>query len=229
MGRHCGERGDAAFRRALELNPNSAFAHWTYGYYLGNIGRFEESTAHNDQAIDLDPLWVNPHQGKAAFAYFEHKDEEALAGHLRALELDPSYALANVTVGIVYCRLGRVEEGISALRRGDRLSGSSLFASVLVNAYVQQGQWADARAMIDELHKRAEAGYVSPIAFVWAYAAVGDLEPAFRYLEEAYTERAPMCFSAWSYDGFDPLRGDPRFDDFLRRMHFPETARSSPT
>ena len=78
------DAADAAFRRALELHPNSAFAHWTYGYYLGNIGRFEESTAHNDQAIDLDPLWVNPHQGKAAFAYFEHKDEEALAGHLRA-------------------------------------------------------------------------------------------------------------------------------------------------
>ena len=58
------DAADAAFRRALELHPNSAFAHWTYGYYLGNIGRFEESTAHNDQAIDLDPLWVNPHQGK---------------------------------------------------------------------------------------------------------------------------------------------------------------------
>ncbi len=99
-----------------------------------------------------------------------------------------------------------------------------MFASVLANAYVQQGHWANARAMIDELHKRAEAGYVSSIAFVWAYAAVGDIERAFRYLEEAYTERAPMCFSAWHYEGFDPLRGDPRFDDFLRRMNFPETS-----
>ena len=47
------ERG---FKRALELDPNSADAHGWYSFHLAIMGRFEESMAHAKRAVELDPL-----------------------------------------------------------------------------------------------------------------------------------------------------------------------------
>ena len=47
------ERG---FKRALELDPNSADAHGWYSMHLAQMGRSEESMAHAKRAVELDPL-----------------------------------------------------------------------------------------------------------------------------------------------------------------------------
>jgi Tfp pilus assembly protein PilF len=50
-------RADEGYRRALELNPNSAVTHDWYGaIYLSPMGRFEEAIAHGKRAKELDPL-----------------------------------------------------------------------------------------------------------------------------------------------------------------------------
>ncbi len=47
---------EAEFKRALELNPNSSFAHQCYGLLLVVFERFDESVAEIKRAIELDPL-----------------------------------------------------------------------------------------------------------------------------------------------------------------------------
>jgi adenylate cyclase len=50
-------RADQTYRRALELNPNSAVTHDWYGsVYLSAMGRYEEGIAHTKRATELDPL-----------------------------------------------------------------------------------------------------------------------------------------------------------------------------
>lgn len=44
------------FKRALELNPNSANTHKLYWLYLSSLGRHEEALAEINNAIRLDPL-----------------------------------------------------------------------------------------------------------------------------------------------------------------------------
>ena len=44
------------FRRAIELNPNYAFAHDQFGLALALTGRFDESIAEGRRAAQLDPL-----------------------------------------------------------------------------------------------------------------------------------------------------------------------------
>ncbi len=43
------------------------------------------------------------------------------------------------------------------------------------------------------------------------------------WLERAYEEREPLLLFAKIDRRFDPLRSDPRFDDLLRRIGFPES------
>ncbi len=47
---------ETEFRRAIELNPNSATAHHWYGDYLANMGRPEEGLRETKRAQELDPL-----------------------------------------------------------------------------------------------------------------------------------------------------------------------------
>jgi len=48
-------RAETDFRRAIELNPNSALQHHWYGDYLANMGRSEEGLE-KQKGRRIDPL-----------------------------------------------------------------------------------------------------------------------------------------------------------------------------
>ena len=54
------------------------------------------------------------------------------------------------------------------------------------------------------------------------YAQLGDKEQAFAWLEKAYEKHDGPLFRLKVEPGWDPLRDDPRYEDLLRRMNFPE-------
>ena len=59
------------------------------------------------------------------------------------------------------------------------------------------------------------------LALVSSY--LGDADTTFRWLERAYKLRSPLLPHIAVVQHFDPLRSDPRFDDLLRRIGFPES------
>ncbi len=52
---------------------------------------------------------------------------------------------------------------------------------------------------------------------------IGETEDAMTWLERAYEERDPVLLVAKTDPRMDPLRSDPRFQDLLRRIGFPES------
>ena len=54
-------------------------------------------------------------------------------------------------------------------------------------------------------------------------ALIGETEEAMTMLERAYEVHAPDLVWARADPSFDPLRADPRFQDLLRRIGFPES------
>ncbi len=44
------------FKRATALNPDNALIHNWYGWYLGLMGRFDESFKKLERALEFDPL-----------------------------------------------------------------------------------------------------------------------------------------------------------------------------
>ncbi len=49
------------------------------------------------------------------------------------------------------------------------------------------------------------------------------MDPLREALERAYEERDPLLIRAKADSRMDPLRSDPRFQDLLRRIGFPES------
>ncbi len=55
------------------------------------------------------------------------------------------------------------------------------------------------------------------------YAELGEVDAAFEWLEKAYERRSLELTWIRVNPIFDPLRSDPRFQDLLRRIGFPES------
>ncbi len=55
------------------------------------------------------------------------------------------------------------------------------------------------------------------------YAQTSKTDEVFAWLERGYAQRDPQMIFLKAYPAFDPLRSDPRFQDLLRRIGFPDS------
>lgn len=89
-GRRSGARAETAFRRALELDPENAEAHWQYASLLGQMARFTEAESHYRRSIALRPGFAPAYSHLAVVVGLLGRKEEADALYRRALEIDPA-------------------------------------------------------------------------------------------------------------------------------------------
>jgi tetratricopeptide (TPR) repeat protein len=213
---------EVEYRRALELNPNDAGAHFGLSNWLLCQGRTEEALAWAKRGRALDPLAVSgTYIGWILFA--AHRYDEALREFHSVLALRPDDVPALWDLGYVLIANGQPEKAIVELEKAVSMSdGSPGVIGVLVRAYAHAGRRSDALRLLAELKKRKQSGYVPAGAFVHAYLGLGENDLAFAWLEQAYKEQSNILQYAKVHPFFDPLRGDPRFADLLRRVGLAE-------
>lgn len=64
--------------------------------------------------------------------------------------------------------------------------------------------------------------YVDPARIAYNYAALGDKDQAFYWLEKAYSEKAGLLEVIKVVKQMDPFRSEPRYIDLLKRMGLPQ-------
>ncbi len=211
------------YRRAVELDPNSYFAHWEYALGLSPLGRHEEAIAEMKQALALDPfsLLMNTALGDAY--YFARQYENALEQYLETIELDPNFAGVHWSLGEVYEQKGMHREAVEEYLRARTLWGESVEkVEALRRAYEARGIKGFWQKHLVQLKETAKRGPALPLTFVSIYSRLGDKDQAFAWLEKAYEEHSGPLISLKVSPDYDPLRSDPRFQSLLRRMNFPE-------
>jgi TolB-like protein/Tfp pilus assembly protein PilF len=212
------ERG---FKRALELDPNSADAHGWYSMHLAQMGRSEESMAHAKRAVELDPLTPR-HRGGIARAYYcARQFDQALRAEKEAMKFKSNLGNHHL-FGWVYREKGMYEEAIAefreALKQGPREPAA---LAHLGNAYARAGRVREARECLRQLKQRSDVETVETYAIAIIHAGLGEKDQAFEWLEKAYEEHDQGLSFLKVDPTLDPLRSDPRFQDLLRRMNFP--------
>jgi TolB-like protein/Flp pilus assembly protein TadD len=209
---------EAEFKRALELNPNSADTYDVYGLMLSGLERYDEAIEAQRRAHELDPLH---HRMDIATTYLRAgRYAEALTSVSRVLELDPHFALAHATLGWVHLLDGRPDQGIAALERAVTLSPeSTMYLAQLGQAYARVGRTAKAREVLQRLEQLAEERYVSPYHMAYVHTGLGEADRAMDWLERAYEERAGAVFGVKGSFLFTSLRSHPRFQALLRKMN----------
>ncbi len=209
------------FKRALELSPGDADAHFAYSVtYLTPLGRLDEALAEIQRSLALDPL--SPYKiTVAGMIYADRREyDRAVVEFRKAIELDPTFIHAyDEMLGVEAARdrLDAMAAVIQAMRATfTNVDDTSLSARLAA----QQGKQAEARALvehwIEECTRNQRPGKSCYAA--QTYASIGEKDLAFQWLEKAYEERSPLLAYAKIMPNYDKLRADPRFQALLRRL-----------
>jgi TolB-like protein/DNA-binding winged helix-turn-helix (wHTH) protein/Tfp pilus assembly protein PilF len=204
------------FKLALELNPNYADAHLEHGRFLQAIGRNDEAMTEMNNAMEVDPFGIQTRVVVAWVTWASHQYDRALQ-EFESLGDDWGVMSA-------YKQKERYPEALAALERWKSNHPAQIRQTLSVTAgiYGLQGRKHEAEALIDEMKEAAQHQYVSGFFFAEAYVGLGEKDQAITWLERAYEEHDQYMVYIASYPGFDPLHSEPRFQDLLRRMNFPQ-------
>jgi TolB-like protein/Tfp pilus assembly protein PilF len=207
------------YRRAIEINPGYAPAHYFYAAALIALGRLEEAVTQAQLALEVDPLsvFVNAHLGWMLLG--SRQFERARQQLTKALELEPSFALAHWLLGWAYTYESRFDESIPHFKKAVELSAETQwFLASLGWAYGASGRPEDARVVLSELRARQRKQYVRSFCFVLVHVGLGELDEALDRLERAYEERDTWMLMLKIDPVFDGLRSEPRFITLLEKV-----------
>ena len=210
---------DREFRRAIELNPRYSTARQWYAWLLAAMGQFDAALAEGRSAIDLDPASVSVRRSLGWLQYYARQPEPALENLRRALAMNPTAEETHRLLGLVYLQQGRHDDAAAAFKEALANTDNGVMALAgLGHVAVHRGRPGQARAILDELHERGRTGYVSPVPLAGLYAALGEADAAFHWLEQAYRERRGWLAYLKIEPLLDGLRLDGRFTRLLDRM-----------
>ena len=216
-------RAEREYKLAIEMNPSHPTAHIWYALFLYAMQRFDEAAILARRAQQLDPASPAIGAYAAGVYFYAGRVEEAMASWHKALDLDPSYADASTFLARAHISQGRYHEAIAELRKAIAFTPKDpQVLGALAFAYARTGQRKEALQLLDELHRlQAQLKNIRLFGIIWAYAGLGDEENAFAWLEKAYEERRDRLVWLNVDPMLQPLRGDARFKDLVRRMKLP--------
>ena len=215
------------YLRALELNPNDAYAHLFYSNsYLSPLGRHDEAIGEMKKAIELDPF-SSPVQSFLGRTYlWARRYDDALAQGQKCNQMFPEFAVNHERLAHLYTYTGKFQEAIAEDTKARLLAGEdSESVSKKENSLRQalksggpHGYWQQLLEFAQTADNPPEA-YTSSYGLAIVYTRLGEKEKAIQSLEKAYEERVLAMTEIGVEPALDPLRSDPRFQSLLRRVH----------
>jgi hypothetical protein len=116
-----------------------------------------------------------------------------------------------------------LKEAVAAYESGVELVPEDLqLKADLAIVYAAAGKKDRAHRILEKFEERARREYVPPYTLAMAHMAVGDLDGTFAWLDKMYEERSPVLIWMNEHARYDRLRGDPRFQQLLRKIGFKE-------
>lgn len=207
------------FRRAIELDPHYAPAHQYYSSLLASQGRHEESLVAAHTAQELDPGSVSCRRSLGWAYYYARRFERARHHLERAIEMNPMAEETYRVLGLTAAVEGRAEQAERVLREALTVPGAGSYTrATLGYALASSGRRAEAESIRDELIARAQHEYVSPAAIALVQLGLGEGDAGLEWMERAHAERRGWLAYLTVNAVFDVLRGEPRFEELVRRM-----------
>jgi len=217
------QKAEEEFQRAISLNSNYAEAHQFYTWFLTGMGRTEEALTSIRRALELEPLGITMYLTASDVFYVSRQYDRAVTQLQEVLDLSPNEPLALSRLGWSYVQKGMFTRAIGNMEQAVTLaSGNTESLFMLGHAYAAAGKTAEARKVLADLHALAKNQYIQPYGFALIHTGLGENDEALEWLERAYQDRNGWMVSLQVEPRLDPLRSDPRFQDLLRRMNFPE-------
>ena len=202
------DEAEREYRRALELNPNSAGTHYFYAFsVLLPQKRIEESLQQFRIALSLDPLSPIINTNYAVVLMADHRYPEAAAQFQKVVDRDPAFIPGHFKLAQLYATTEDFTRALQEFQLANHTPGTF---SADAHGYnqVAVAQYANAPDVVS--------------AVLVSYAVLGNRDKVFEYMNKAYEQEDDEVVYCVRYPALDPLRSDPRYKDLMRRLNLPE-------
>jgi serine/threonine-protein kinase len=209
------------FARARALGPTSPVVRMRYAICgLMPHGRTAEAAAELERVAEADPLSLVVLWWLAAMYWFSGDLAPLRERAARMREVDASHPLAHMASGFVAQAEGDLGATARCWQAAADLAGRPPWiVGWLGLARAMAGEKGRARALRDELRGRPSADCIAPMAIALVSCGLGELEEAFRWIEQAVEVRDPHVIPIQSYPVLGPVRADPRYPSLLARLN----------
>jgi adenylate cyclase len=220
------EQADAASRKAVELDPQSAEAHASRGVALSLQGAYHQAESAFETAILLGPRLFESYYFYARVAFVSGKPEKAIELYEQASRVHPQDYQPPLLVAQIYADLGRPEEAEIARRRGVQAAEARLKLNpddaralymgangLVALGDVERGlEWADQALELDP----HDPMLLYNVACIQSLA--GRIDQAIDSLERSV--KSGLTEKRWLErdSNLDPLRHHPRYQALLDQL-----------
>jgi TolB-like protein/DNA-binding winged helix-turn-helix (wHTH) protein/Flp pilus assembly protein TadD len=209
---------EAAARRAVSLDPNSAMCNMFLGMVLSQRDEHVEARAMMRRARELDPLFPLMFANSAFVSLQAGDPAEAVEFATQAIAINPEFWVGYLHLGNAQIALGDYEAAVQTFANAERLSGNNTTRATAARAFIlaKLGRTDEARDALAELLSRSTERYVPPYYIAVIYAGLGDVDSAFDWLNRGLSLNKLSCLSLTDDPKLEILRADLRFESLLR-------------
>ena len=217
---------EAAYHRALALDPNYATGHHWYAFHLQTVGRYDEAMVERRRALEdrsADPD-AERRACESVFGAMRQPDRSARRRSIETLEREPRMWFARVIKGEALMELGRHHEALREFLEAERAAPDNAMAMAsVVDGLVATGDVREARRRVAEAERLARSTYVSAFDLGLMRISLGDIDLAFDWLQRSCDDKEVRFASIGFHLGVDPIRQDPRFTELLACAGLPQS------
>jgi serine/threonine-protein kinase len=215
------EAGGDAFKKALEIDPNSAMARHGYADYLLTVNRLGESVEQCVLGRKSNPLSPMSNAVLVGHLYIARRYEEMVAEANKLLAVDSTFITVKSFLRRAYWEMGEREKAIEMMRSA-MWAKLPMYREAIDRGYAASGPEGVMLAVAHVLEARSDTTFVDPLDIAIWYARGGESERAMHWLERAMEERSPTIVHAMLDPCFDVVRDTQQFRKLRRRMNLPE-------
>ncbi len=209
-------------RRALQLQPEHAYAETWYALFLAAIGRHEEALQRILHANALEPSLLSIRLCIGRLYFMARRYEEALACVQGILQDEPGHLLTTIWTARILSALGRFADALEVTRGVPPQAQTPYLKSCVAYALAGLGRTDEARSLCAKLREELDRGpFFTLFVLAATHARLGDCDTALDALEECHRVRDGQLAFVLTQPSYDGLRGHPRFERLLADLHFP--------
>jgi DNA-binding winged helix-turn-helix (wHTH) protein/TolB-like protein len=204
------------YQRALQLDPSLALVYHRRGLLYAIQGDIEHALEANERAQRLEPLWLAPKGAAGNFLYLARRYDESIRVCEQVLAIDERADNARSFLIRNLIAKGDYERALAEYdKRPLQMPGSNAHRA---QALALSGRRAAALAELDRVLVSAKERYVAAYDIALIYAALGDTENTFLWLNRAIEDRSTLMVFLAQDPMFDAFHGDPRWAGLVQRI-----------
>ena len=205
------------YRRVFALQSGDPDALRSYSRFFSYLGNHSRALELADEAVALDPLDPSSYRTRGLALFNARRYSETLKAVEEQKRKSGDSGRFPIMRGDALTMLGRTEEARKAYAETPeddlfRLAGEAVLAA-------RTGDRATSLGKIDRIQQLY--GDAASYQYGQIHAQLGNLDQAFAALDRAWQIKDAGLTATKVDPLLDPLRRDPRFAAFVRRMDFP--------